>query len=71
MEFITVDYIEQVKHRIMPFVIFVGIPCFFWWLFQLKVLVKGIFGMFFVVVDDEPVKPLKKPLDDYDGDYLG
>lgn len=70
MEFITVDYIEQVKHRIMPFVLFVGIPCFFWWLFQLKVLVKGIFGLFFTIVDDEPVQPLKKPLDNYDGDYL-
>lgn len=31
MEFITVDYIEQVKDRILPFVIFVFVPCAVWW----------------------------------------
>ncbi len=71
MEFITVDYIDQVKERIMPFLLFVAIPCLFWWLSVIKGLIKGINFAFFTIVDDEPAESLPKQKDDYDGDYLG
>lgn len=66
MEFITVDYIMQVKERAMPFIYFVFFPCLWWWCHFIIRVVKSIFGLFFTIqYEPDPKK------DDYDGDYLG
>lgn len=72
MEFITVDYIDQVKERILPFVIFVAVPCFFWWCAVIIGTIKGTFNAFFTIVDEDDIKPIDNPKkrDSYDGDYL-
>lgn len=71
MEFITVDYIMQVKERAMPFIYFVFIPCIWWWYHFCIRVIKSILELFFTieyesVVDEKPVRKR----DDYDGDYL-
>ena len=72
MEFITVDYINQVKERIMPFLVFIAVPCFFWWCSVIIGIAKGIFNAFFTIVDEDDLKTLSSPTnkDSYDGDYL-
>ena len=73
MEFITVDYIDQVKERIMPFLFFVAIPCLWWWFKFVSMVFWSIMEIFFTIEYETEVqdKPVPKKRDDYDCDFLG
>ena len=53
MEYLTVDYIDGVKERILPFVYFIAIPCLWWWYRFIVEVFKSIFGLFFTIEYDD------------------
>lgn len=49
MEYLTVDYIDGVKERILPFVFFIAIPCLWWWYRFVIEVFKSILSLFFTI----------------------